>query len=251
MDNPFQHIKKGAFTTTFKNRKSKYRHLTDLHQFSHYIVEHPEEFSKLTVKRARFYKNLIERTSGGNLPVWQFQEFIKNSYKLQKENVADYYLDKKISSREVQIWVDKELKRVIVVFTGTYYSLDWLNNIELVKGRYAKTSRFKNAKKVLDEALDKYEGFKFSMVSHSQSGMISHLLDSNKIYEIITYNPAWLPLQTVKDNEYIVKTSGDPVSIAVPKNEKNLIFNTGSFNPLYNHSPDALSKLPWTKLVGR
>jgi hypothetical protein len=251
MDNPFQNIKKGAFTTTFKNRKSKYRHLKDLHQFSHYIVEHPEDFSKLTVKRARFYKNLIERTSGGNLPVWQFQEFIKNSYKLQKENVADYFLDKSISSREIQIWVDTYLKRVIVVFTGTYWSLDWLNNYQLIKGKYSQTQRFKRAKKVLDEALDKYKGYKFTMVSHSQSGMISHLLNSDKIFEVITYNPALLPLQKVKDNEYIVKTSADPVSVGVPKDAKTLIFNTGSMNPLYNHSPDALSKLKWNQLVGR
>ena len=251
MNNPFLDIKKGAFTTTFKNRKTQYRHLKDLHQFSHYIADNPEEFSKLTVKRARFYKNLIERERGGSLPVWQLQDFIKNSYKLNKDNVSDYYIDKKISSREVQIYVDKEQKRVIVVFTGTYWSLDWLNNYELVKGRYIKTSRFNRAKKILDKALEKYDGYKFTMISHSQSGMISHLLDSDKIYEIITYNPAWLPFQTVKDNEYIVKTSGDPVSVAVPKNDKNLIFNTGSWNPLYNHSPDALSKLKWSQLIGR
>jgi len=254
MDNPFLDIKKGAFTKTFKNRKTKYRHLTDLHQFSHYIVEHPEEFTKLTVKRARFYKNLIERTSAGNLPVWQFQEFIKNSYKLQKENVADYYLDKSISSREIQVYVDKEQKRIIVVFTGTYWSLDWLNNYQLIKGKYSQTTRFKNAKKVLNEALDKYEGYKFSLVSHSQSGQITHLLDSNKIFEIISYNPAWLPLQKQGKNEYIVKTTADPVSVAVLPNDKTLIFNTGSMNPLYNHSPDALDKLdklPWIKLVGR
>ena len=121
----------------------------------------------------------------------------------------------------------------------------------MVKGRYMRTSRFKRAKKVLDEALNKYQGYKFTMVSHSQGGMISHLLDSDKIFEVITYNPAFLPLQKQKDNEYIVKTSGDPVSVLVPKNSKNLIFNTNSYNPLYNHSPDALKKLKWNQLVGK
>ena len=251
MDNPFSHIHQGTFTKTFKNRRPQHRHLKNLHEFSHYILNNPEEFSNLTVKRARFYKNLIEKENGGNLPVYQFEDFIKNSYKLQKENIADYFLDKKISSREVQVWVDIKLKRVIIVFTGTYHTLDWLNNIEIVKGRYTTTKRFKHAKKILDEALDKYEGFKFTLVSHSQSGYITHLLDSDKIFEVITYNPAWLPLQPVKDNEYIVKTSGDPVSVAVPKNSKNLIFNTNSFNPLYNHSPDALKLLKWNQLVGR
>jgi hypothetical protein len=251
MDSVYSHIHHGTFTKTFKNRRPQHRHLKDLHEFSHYILNNPEEFSNLTVKRARFYKNLIEKEKGGNLPIYQFEDFIKQSYKLSKENVADYFLDKKISSREVQVWVDEEKKRVIVVFTGTYHTLDWLNNIELVKGRYTRTKRFKHAKKILDEALNKYKGFKFTMVSHSQSGMITHLLDSDKIFEVITYNPAWLPLQAVKDNEYILKTSGDPVSVAVPKNPKNLIFNTNSINPLYNHSPDALSKLHWNQLVGR
>ena len=249
--NPYENIEHGTFTKTFKNRKSQHRHLRDLHQFTNYILDHPEEFSKLTVKRARFYKNLIEKERGGNLPVYQFEDFIKQSYKLTKENVADYFLDKSIYTNEVQIWTDTYLKRVIVVFTGTYYSLDWLNNLEMVKGRYMRTSRFKRAKKVLDEALNKYQGYKFTMVSHSQGGMISHLLDSDKIFEVITYNPAFLPLQKQKDNEYIVKTSGDPVSVLVPKNSKNLIFNTNSYNPLYNHSPDALKKLKWNQLVGK
>ena len=31
----------------------------------------------------------------------------------------------------------------------------------------------------------------------------------------------------------------------------NLIFNTNSYNPLYNHSPDALKKLKWNQLVGK
>lgn len=251
MDNPFENIKKGAFSATFKNRRPQHRHLKDLHEFSHYILNNPEEFSNLTVKRARFYKNLIEKEKGGDLPVWQFQDFIKQSYKLSKENVADYFLNKNISTREVQVWVDEEKKRVIIVFTGTYHTLDWLNNYELIKGKYTRTKRFKHAKKILDEALDKYKGFKFTLVSHSQSGQITHLLDSDKIFEVISYNPAFLPFQKQNDNEYIVKTSGDPVSVAVPKDAKNLIFNTNSINPLYNHSPDALKRLPWNQLVGR
>ena len=50
----------GKFTTQFKNRKSKYRHLTSLSEFAHYILQHPDEFQLITRKRANYYVNLLE-----------------------------------------------------------------------------------------------------------------------------------------------------------------------------------------------
>lgn len=51
----------GNFTRQFKNRKKEYRNIKSLKAYSHYIIRNPNSFNKITLKRARFYKNLIER----------------------------------------------------------------------------------------------------------------------------------------------------------------------------------------------
>lgn len=53
----FHKIHWGAFTKQFKNRKNK--RLKNFKEFSNYILKHPNEFNKITKKRANFYKNFI------------------------------------------------------------------------------------------------------------------------------------------------------------------------------------------------
>ena len=250
--NPYDILHKkghqGAFTREFKHRKPSLRHLKNLHEYAEYIREHPDQFNSITEKRANYYKNLIER--GSSLPVKELKDFIKNSYNHHTDQIDDFQLDVDLSSNEVQVYINKEEKRLVIVFTGTYSTIDWVNNAVLVSGRYIHTRRFKHAKRVFEDALKKYPYYKVSLVSHSQSGWITHLLDSPRVQEVLTYNPAWLPLARQKKNEYITKTVGDPVSVAVFPDPKNTIFPTGSYNPLYNHSPDALDHLPQDKQIG-
>jgi len=238
----------GTFTKEFKRRRPSLRHLKDLHEFAEYIKEHPDEFNNITRRRATYYQNLIER--GASLPVKELKDFIKNSYNHHTDQIDDYELDIDLSSNEVQVYTNKESKRLIIVFTGTYRAIDWVNNAVLVSGKYEQTRRFRHAKRVFDEALEKYPYYKVTLVSHSQSGWITHLLDSPRVFEVLTYNPAWLPLTRQKRNEYITKTVGDPVSVAVQHDSKNVIFPTNSYSPLYNHSPDALEHLPQDKEIG-
>ena len=53
----FHKIHWGAFTKQFKNRKNK--RIKNFKEYSNYILKHPNEFNKLTRKRANFYKNFI------------------------------------------------------------------------------------------------------------------------------------------------------------------------------------------------
>jgi len=53
----FHKIHWGAFTKQFNNRKNK--RLKNFKEFSEYILKHPDEFNKITKKRANFYKNFI------------------------------------------------------------------------------------------------------------------------------------------------------------------------------------------------
>jgi hypothetical protein len=156
-----------------------------------------------------------------------------------------------MSSHEVQVWVNYDTKHCVIVFTGTHSASDWLNNAKMGVGLYQTTERFKYAKAVFEEAVEKFKNYKITLVGHSQAGMIVHLLDDPRVHEVLSYNPAWFPTTKQHSNEYIVKAKGDPVSIAVRANPKNTIFNTYSFNPLYNHSTDALDRLPPEKLIGK
>ena len=191
------------------------------------------------------------KEKGGSLSVENFKEFIENSYNPDKHHIGDFEIDKELSDNEVQVFKDEKIKQLVIVFRGTEGTArDWSNNFQMGIGRYKKTNRFHRSKKIFEEALEKYPHYKITLVSHSQSGLLTHLLDDHRVHEVLAYNPAWFPTTKQKENERIIKTKGDPVSIAVHKNNKNIIFSTGSYNPLYNHSPKALELLPQNKILG-
>ena len=248
-ESPFDNINWGSFTKQFENRPEHLRHLHDLHSYAKFILDNPKDFNTRTERRARFYLNMID-PKGGKLQVKLIKELIDNSYQHNKTQIGQFNLQP-MSSREVQVWVDYHTKHVIIVFTGTYSTLDWLNNYEMAKGNYQNTSRFKRARSIFEQAVSQFSGFKIALLGHSQAGMIIHLLDDPRIHEAIGYNPAYFPTTKQKNNEYIVKTKGDPVSIFVRPNERNTIFSTKSSNPLYNHSTLPLEELPPKKEIGK
>lgn len=255
-DSPYEHIKHGTFTRDFNKRPQSLHHLKDLGEFADYILHHIEEFSERTVKRARFYKNLIKHHGppnsykGGKLQLKVFKEMIENSYRHDKKEIGNFIIQP-ISNREVQVWTNFQTRHLVIVFTGTYSALDWLNNYEMVKGKYQDTLRFKTAKRIFEESLSQFPDFKVSLVSHSQSGMITFLLDDGRVHEVLTYNPARFPFQKQKNNEYIVKTSADPVSIMVKSNEKNTIIKSKTLNPLREHSTVPLGELDQNMMIGK
>jgi len=187
---------------------------------------------------------------GGKLQLKIFKEMIENSYKHDKREIGNFMIQP-VSTREVQVWTNFQTKHLVIVFTGTYTTLDWLNNYQMAKGMYQDTKRFKRAKKIFEETLPQFPDFKVTLLGHSQAGMIVHLLNDSRVYEALSYNPAWFPTTHEKSNEYVVKTRGDPVSIAVRPTERDLVFSTKSSNPLYNHSTVPLEELDQNMLIGK
>lgn len=251
-DSPYEHIKHGTFTRDFNKRPKSLHHLKDLGEFADYVLHHIDEFSEKTVKRARFYKNLIEPNSykGGKLQLKIFREMLENSYKHDKSQIGNFVIQP-ISTREVQVWTNFQTRHLVIVFTGTYSALDWLNNYEMAKGKYQDTRRFKTAKRIFEESLSQFPDFKVTLLGHSQAGMIVHLLNDSRVYEALSYNPAWFPTTRQKSNEYVVKTRGDPVSIAVIPTSRDKVFSTKSSNPLYNHSTVPLEELDQNMMIGK
>ena len=72
-------------------------------------------------------------------------------------------------------------------------------------------------------AMKKYQGYKFELLGHSQSGVIVNNLCSDKVRNCISLNPAYKNA-SLKNNEYIIRSTGDVVSkLTVPKKALNSV----------------------------
>jgi hypothetical protein len=245
------HINWGSFTKEFERRKPEYRRYSDLPSFADFILSHPDKFSTKTERRARFYVNLIEhhKTHGGSVSVQDFKDFIINSYKYDKKEVGEFELQPSLSNHEVQTYISREKMQMVIVFRGTKGALDWLNNAQYVLGNYKKTRRFKLAEHIFQEALHEYPDYKVTLIGHSQGGIPEHILNDGKVHEALFLNPAWTT-EKQKNNEFIIKSSGDPVSLLVPKHHNNIVIPAKTSNPLHEHSTEILDELPQNKIIG-
>jgi len=253
-DSPYEHVHWGSFTKEFNRRKPEYRGIPDLHSFAVFILNNPEKFSERSRKRAQFYRSLVEKhgkSYGGSLHVDLLKQFIENSYRNDQREIGPFMIDNALSTKEVQLWVSESLKRMVMVVRGTEGTLrDWSNNAVYLTGQYKKTKRFQRANKIMEEALAKYQGFRLTVVGHSQGGILSHLLSNPRIFEKIHYNPGWTT-EKMEPNEYIVRTSGDAVSMFSPKSDHTTVIPSKTSNPIHEHSTIPLEDLPPKMDIGR
>lgn len=188
---------------------------------------------------------------GGSLPVENFKEFITNSYNPSKHHIGDFEIDKELSDNEVQVFKDEKIKQLVIVFRGTEASFrDWGNNVHYLFGFYKTTRRFKHSEQIFNEALEKYPDYKITLVGHSQGFVPEHILNNKRVFEALALNPAWTT-EKQKDNEYIIRSSRDAVSMLVPKNKNNIVIPAKTHNPLYEHSTKILNDLSQKQMLGR
>ena len=131
-------------------------------------------------------------------------------------NIDGYILDTQLSNLYGKVYVNDESKEVILAFRGTgmeNLGMDWIINLVfLVSDPGCKlTSRYRAAVKMYQDAMKKYQGYKFELVGHSQSAIIVNNLCSNKVKNCISLNPAYKNA-TLKNNKYIIRSKGDVVS---------------------------------------
>ena len=128
---------------------------------------------------------------------------------------------------------------------------------------YKMTSRYKRAKAVQDAFHKKYkskDGWIINTISHSQGGIISHLLGGES-KNSISLNPAY-KYESIGANEYIIRSDLDVVSaMSVPKKMMNESMYPGwtkrhmitiaadTNDPIIEHSPNILERIdPNTKI---
>jgi len=193
------------------------------------------------------------------------KQFLEASYLDPAPNdINGYTLDTTLSNLYGKVYVNTNLKKVVVSFRGTKEATDWTNNavFALSSSAYTLTDRFKTAKKMVDSARKKYKGWQFELNGHSQGGLLVNNLCSKTDKNCISLNPAYKNA-SLKDNEYIIRSSGDVVSsLSAPKKFMNSILYPNwtkahlvtipakTSNPLTEHKVDILDRLP-DKTIGR
>ena len=136
------------------------------------------------------------KLKGGSLKVKEIKAFLEASYMEKSPNeIMGYTLDEELSFLYGKVYVNEQLKKVVVSHRGTVEAIDWANNLSYVLSStaYKLTPRFKAGQKMQETAHKKYKGYQFEVVGHSQGGLLTHLL-SDKVKMLI------LLIQHIKKN---------------------------------------------------
>ena len=219
--------------------------------------------------------NITKKLKGGKVGAKDLEEVIKETYsKNPKNEIGEYILDKDLSTDEQKVYYNPKTGQALVSHRGTEGTLkDWSNNVAYAVGKYEDTDRYKRGEKVQKEAIKKYGKENISTIGHSQGAVLSRKLGKDT-KEVINVNPAYKGEKQAK-NEYNVRSGSDVVSALVapvnkvkdaassaynyvfkPKNKKkkstenNITIKAETYNPLTEHSPDILDRLPEGTEIG-
>ena len=199
---------------------------------------------------------MVSKLRGGKRTVKEVKEFINASYdENPPEKIGDFILDKNLTTSTGKVYYNPQTREAVVVHRGTQGGADWSNNLAYLSGTYETTDRYKQGKKVQDEAEKKYGAKNISTLSHSQGSVLARKLGANT-KEIINLNPAYKGEQELP-NEYNIRSKSDVVSGILgvkqylnPSKNVTTIESKSSFEPLEEHSPDILDRLEVNEIGG-
>ena len=192
---------------------------------------------------------------GKGLSAKNLKELLKASYS-PKDKVGDFVMDKSLSSKTSKVYQNPQTGQVVVAHQGTQGWADWGNNLVYAIGgkwAYEKTPRYKEAKKVQEEAQQKYGAKNITTIGHSQAGLQAEMLGKDT-KEIITLNKASRPFSNTKaPNQFDLRSKLDIVSSLNPfesSSSRDVKIYPESLNPLTEHSTDVLERLDPEVIIG-
>jgi hypothetical protein len=183
------------------------------------------------------------------------KNLVSSSYeKKGKKKIGDNVLDESLSNKKVKVYNNPKTGKTTVVNRGTIGTVsDWANNaVYAIQGKkaYKKTDRYKQAKKTQEKVVAKYGKENVTNVGHSQGGLIARELNKEGLTnEVIAVNPASKG-EKVKKNETVIKSSGDLVSVLVPKGKNVKVSKAKGYNPLRQHSAKIIRGADNEKMFG-
>jgi hypothetical protein len=238
----------------FKFRKIDENQRKNFYSFRQFDPTKGSKYSTKVLKNGVELVLEYKPKKGGSLSVKTIYKSIKNGYNYPNiENLDDYQYNKHGSDKEIQLYVNHKDKKIIINFIGTYHFLDWYNNYKYVKGQYTITKRYKRAREAFIKITDDYPDYKVVLIGHSQSAVITRLLNQefpNRIFEVINLNGANLG-EKEKENEYNIRSKFDLVSLLHKPTSRDVIIKNESNNILTEHKPDILKRLNQDREIGR
>lgn len=164
------------------------------------------------------------------------QSFLKNSYKGKKQakNLDGFERDDSLSGQRVQVYNNKTTGKTVVAHRGTSGLNDMWNDLKLIVDpkSYRSSDRYKQSKKIQQQAENKYGAQNITTVGHSLGGKLASDLGRNSS-KVITYNKAVVPSELnrkANPNETHIRTTTDPVSaLARFDNTKTISVPSDSF----------------------
>ena len=182
-------------------------------------------------------QNIFKKdTNGLNL-----RNIIKNSYKPQ-DSLNGYTLDKELSGKRQQVYIDKDNKKMLMSVAGTRSGTDVLNDFRLIGGGIKNTARYQSADNTLKSAKEKYGDYENLLIGHSLGGSIASRLGGDNDRRI-TYNAGEVGGKQRK-NTTAVRHSGDPISLIGAGKSHNFGNPLTILNPLNwvgSHSSNRLN----------
>ena len=144
---------------------------------------------------------------------------IKSSYgnkKAKNKILSEGYIkDKKLSSENQKVFYNPEDKKLLVNVAGSHNLKDAFTDVNLAFGNLKNTSRYKEAKKVLEKAKKKYDGSDVTVTGHSLGGSIGAGITSKK-EKFLGFDSGYTLGQQTRGydgNHQHYRTAGDLVSI--------------------------------------
>ena len=196
---------------------------------------------------------------GGKISIGSLGNFLQNGYKKdQDKNIDGYLRDDSLSGQRATVYHNPEKNHTVVTHKGTQSATDWLTNLRY--GLFNDTSgkRFEHAKKIQNQAEEKYKDSNITTVGHSLGSKLAHeATKNNKERDLVTLNGAVTPYDIGKKNDKSVttiRTKLDPVSALTNLQRKNgneIAIKSKSINPLTEHSTTCLDRLDPNMVVGK
>ena len=214
--------------------------------------------SKKMMKDLRAY----HRQVGGKISTKDFNLMLKETYKKPQDrdkHIGDYYIDESLSTPENVVYHNPKTGETKVAYRGTEGTLkDWGNNALYAFGLHNTSKRYKRSNEIQKQVEQKYGTQNLDVLGHSQSGAYAQEIGKNA-KNVIVLNPATHPGYTPKTkNATVVRSKGDAVSGLKYLNPLNwgkkktadVEIEAKTYNPVTEHLPSVLERLPEDQMLG-